>query len=168
MADRFGCRCEPSDHDVYHRHIDHRLAGFGSIFVVLTQSSLVAKPGKSPFDNPSSGQDLESRRCAMNNFENPMANAFDPFDQLATVTTIGPDQLQPRQPPLQMGQQQFRSVPILDAANMNNHAEHQPQRINNQMSLRAVLQNYRLRPSSFLIGRRPQLLPRIVASRSAG
>ena len=74
----------------------------------------------------------------MNDFENPMANAIDPFDQLATVTTIGPDQLQPRQPPLQMEQHQFRSVPILNAGNMNNHAEHKPQRINNQMSLRAV------------------------------
>ena len=74
----------------------------------------------------------------MNDFKNPMANTMNPFDQLATVTTIGPDQFQPRQPPLQMGQQQFRSVPILNAGNMNNHAEHQSQRINNQMPLRAV------------------------------
>lgn len=138
MADRFRCRCEPSDHDVHHGHVDHRLAGFSSIFVVLAQSSVVAKPGKRSFHHPSPGQDLKSRRCSMNNFENPMTNAINPFDQLTAVAAIGPDQLQPRQPPLQTGQHQFRSVPILNAANMNNHAEYQSQRVNNQMPLRAV------------------------------
>lgn len=138
MTERFRCRCERSDHDVHHGHVDHRLAGFGPVFVVLAQSSIVAKPGKGSFDNPSSGQDLEPRRCSMNNFENPLANAMDPSNQLTTIAAVGPDQFQPRQPPLQTGQHQFRSIPILNAGNMNNHAEHQPQRINNQMSLRAV------------------------------
>jgi hypothetical protein len=46
---------DSTDHNMDHRHVDHRLTARREILVVFAQPAVFSKPAESPFDHPSFG-----------------------------------------------------------------------------------------------------------------
>ena len=86
-----------------HCQIDHGLAALGERFVVLAQAAVSSEPREGSLDDPTLGQNHEPRHvvAAFDDLQNPPAQFPRPFDQLARITTVGPDQLQPAETALE-------------------------------------------------------------------
>ena len=110
-----------------HRHVNHCFAAFCQRLVVLAQTTIAAEPGKGSLDNPTLGQNLETGGivAAFDDLQDPVAQFSGPLDQLAGIPPIGPDQLEPRELPDQLGQHQFGPVAVLDIGRMHDEGQEQ-------------------------------------------
>src|SRR3989304_721938 len=109
-------RLEPSQHNLGHRHIDKGFTGFWQGLVVLAQPSIAAQPSKGALHNPAMRQYLKAVDIirALDDFQEPAAQGSDPFDQLAGVTSVSPDQSQAGKLPYQLAQDQLGPISVLD------------------------------------------------------
>ena len=123
-----------------HGQIDHGLAALGERFVVLAQAAVSSEPREGSLDDPTLGQNHEPRHvvAALDDLQNPPAQFPRPFDQLARIAAIGPDQLQPAETALEQGQHEFGPVAILDVGGMHHHGQQQTQRVYDDMTLAPV------------------------------
>ena|SRR5438132_3545904 len=122
-----------------HTDMDHGLTIVGEVLVVLGQPAVTAEPGKGSFDNPTPGQQnkpLDSHRTK-NRLQQPTAGVFDPFDQLPSVCSVSPNDLQARELVLDPFQQTFGSVAILNVRRMNEHSQQQSQCVDQQVAFAA-------------------------------
>src|SRR3990170_3740711 len=88
---------QSSSHQADHRHINKRFAGLWQAFVVFAQSALTIQPRKGALHNPAFGQNLKANLAAQlfHNLQGPVQGELHPIDQLTTVASIGPEELQP-------------------------------------------------------------------------
>ena len=127
-------------HQVDHRDSDHRLAAAGQHLVVFAVATVSAQPCESPLHDPPLGQHLESGDvvAAFDDLQKPAAQLLGPFDQLAGISSVGPDQLQPREQAGEFPQDQLGAVAILDIACMYDNRNNQAEGIDDNVPLSAV------------------------------
>jgi hypothetical protein len=126
----FSCGREASDHDANHANADHRLAMIQPHLIVGAQAPRFVEPAKGSLDNPALGQDLEALGPVATPHDFQMQSAagpqlFDPLDQRAQVTTIGPDDLQPPKPLDQRPDQTLGRIAVLNGGAGNHDGQHQ-------------------------------------------
>ena len=124
-----------------HRDINPRYgAGLGG-FVIAHKSALVHQPAEGALHHPAARQDFEAfgRVGAFNDLDGQFGTeTFDPLGKgLARIATIYPQDTQPGEPAQDAPQKYLGSVAFGDVGWGHNHAEHQPQRIHQQMPLAA-------------------------------
>jgi len=126
-------------HQIYHRNLNHRLAGFRQRFVVFAQASIFAQPSKRPLHHPTPRKDDKAGHIVapFDNLQNPVSKLFYPFNQLAGIAAVGPNQLQPRTDTFQFRNDQLGAVPILNIRRMDDYRNQQTQRINHNMAFSA-------------------------------
>jgi len=127
--------------DLDHSDIDPSCsAGFGG-FIITHESPLVHQPAEGAFHDPMAGQDFEASevvRAFDHRGHQLAAKTFDPVGKrLAAVATIHPQDPQPSEPSQDLAQQDLRAGAFRCAGWGHDHAEHQPQRIHQQMALAA-------------------------------
>src|SRR5215218_7899936 len=88
---------QADEHQMDHRHVDHRLGRGGEVLVVLAQPAVVRQPGEGALHDPAPGQHLEALDVvvALDDLEQPAAVLPDPGHQLAPIAAVGPQQPQP-------------------------------------------------------------------------
>ena len=79
-----------------HSSVDHRFAGFGQLFIVFAQPTIATQPSERAFDDPTAREHLKSLDIItpLDDLKDPVAGMIHPFDQLAGIPTISPDQPQ--------------------------------------------------------------------------
>ena len=116
---------ESFEHQVDHRYVNPGLAGFGQFLVVFAESSAPTQPGQCALHHPPAGQHLEvvAVRTAAHHLQQPTAGRPSPRDQLAGISAVSPDDLEPRETAQQSAQHQLGSVPVLNTGSMHHHRE---------------------------------------------
>ena len=114
-----------------HRYLNQSLTRLGVVVVVPRQRPALAQPSKRPLYHPPSRQQHKTlgRVAPLHNLQYPPARRADPGDQLPRVAAIGPDQLQLREQILGLAQHQLRPIAVLNIGRVNDHAQQQTQRI---------------------------------------
>ena len=127
-------------HQVDHRDSDHRLAAVGQHLVVFAVPAVSAQPRERPLHDPPLGQHLEPGQvvAAFDDFQEPATQLSGPFDQLAGIAPVGPDQLQPREQADEFVQDQLGPVAVLDIARMYDNRNNQAERIDDNVPFPAV------------------------------
>ena len=132
QPDLRGCVTKPEsgwsesfEHQVDHRYMNPGLAGFGQFLVVFAESSAPTQPGQCALHHPPAGQHLEvvAVRTAAHHLQQPTAGRPSPRDQLAGISGVSPDDLEPRETAQQSAQHQLGSVPVLNTGSMHHHRE---------------------------------------------
>src|SRR3954451_5375580 len=122
-----------------HRNLYHRFAGLVPIFVMLAQASIIRQPGKCSLDYPTLRQELEALDVVIpfHDLQDPPTQGADPSDQLSGVTTVSPNSFQPGPRPqeLRLGENQFRTVPVLDLRWVNDNGQQQPEGVDQDVPL---------------------------------
>ena len=123
-----------------HGDKDPRLgAGLGG-FVITHESSLVHQPAEGSLHHPAVRQDFEAFGGvgAFDNLDGQFGTeALDPVGKvLAGVAAIHPQNVQPSEPTQDTSQQHFGTVAFGGVGGRHRHAEHQSQRIHQQMASR--------------------------------
>lgn len=92
---------EATDHQVDHRHPDHRFTGLGEIRVIFGESPVAAEPSERPLDDPPFGEHVEPLE-AFESFDHLQADVAPgpqgphPGSERTRLGLIGPDQPQAR------------------------------------------------------------------------
>lgn len=122
-------------HQINHSKINHRFTTGGQCFIVFAQPPILAKPRKRPLNNPTPRKHNKTVDIitSLNNLHYPLAGRGTPVNQLASVTTVCPNQRQPRKQIPQFFQNQFGPVTILNTGRMYDYCKHQTERIYDQM-----------------------------------
>lgn len=139
------------EHKADHRRINKRFAAVGQSLVVAAQSSLPTEPGEGALNNPTLGQQYEALLVtkSLHDLQRPAQLTLHPFDQLASVTTVCPYELQAtKSPPMRISrfldtlkqclEHAFTSISILHRASSDHHQHYQhyqTQCVHNQVSL---------------------------------
>src|SRR5271166_2395310 len=90
--------CEPPYHQLDHGDSDPGFGRFGQGVEVLTQSTRAVEPTEGAFDDPAPLQDPKSLALPrpFHDRKGTLQNSGYPFNQLAGITSVCPDELQPR------------------------------------------------------------------------
>ena len=90
--------CEPPDHQLDHGDSDPRFGRFGQGVEVLTQSARAVEPAEGAFDDPAPLQDPKFLALPrpFHDRKGALQNSGYPINQLAGVTPVCPNELQPR------------------------------------------------------------------------
>src|ERR1035438_3125076 len=131
---------QAAKHEPSHREINHGFTARSESFVVATQPAIAPEPSKGSFHNPAPWQDFESTHIvrAFDNFKQATHVPFDPTDQLSSVATIGPDEPKSFVDPRETIQQLARAITVLHVGGQHHHHQHQPHRIDQEVSLTSV------------------------------
>ena len=136
------------NHHIDHGNTNHRLTALNQSLIVFGKSSVLPKPGKRSFNNPSLGEnDKRVRIRSFDNFDNPAIPAHCPIHKLPGITTIGPDHFEAPPSRAQLLDQQFAAVTVLDVGRVNDQCEDQAERVNNDMALAPLCFLARVVPS---------------------
>ena len=116
------------------------MARVGETFIVLAESAITSEPGEGALDNPSVGQELETGGVvgAFDDFESPAGEGLGPFDKLAGIAAVGPNQGEPWEPSLELLEDQLGSVSILKARLVNDHRQDQAEGVDDEMAFASV------------------------------
>src|SRR5664280_2065831 len=101
---------------MYHCRIYECLTLFCQSFVIFTQTSISTQPSKCTLYHLSVGKYFKTFDVitALYDFQHPPTNYFDPINQLTGISSISPNKLQSRKCPLNVFQNKFSSISILD------------------------------------------------------
>lgn len=121
-----------------HGDCDMSLATFCQGLVVFAVSTAAAQSSACPLDDPTVGKDVESFCIWMtiHNLQNPTTSSVRPIDE-NPVDAFGPDSLKSPARLFGFFQQRLRTMIVLNSRRMNNVSHHQPQRVDQQMTLEA-------------------------------
>src|SRR5665647_501782 len=91
------------------------------LIVIFTQTSISTQPSKCTLYYPSVRKYLKTFDiiAALYYFQKPTTNYFDPINQLTGISSISPNKLQSTKCPLNLFQNKFSSISILDICCMN-------------------------------------------------
>ena len=120
-----------------HGQVDYRFAALRQRLVVLAQPTIAPEPSEGSLDDPAFGQNLEAGHVvtAFDDLQDPVPQFLGPLDQFAGVAPIGPDQLESRELPDQLGQHQLGPVAVLEMGGMHDHGQKQAQGVYNDVPL---------------------------------
>src|SRR5271165_6143595 len=129
--------CEPPDHQLDHGDSDPRFGRFGQGVEVLTQSARAVEPAEGAFDDPAPLQDPKFLALPrpFHDRKGALQNSGYPINQLAGVTPVCPNELQPRKAGDQPGEYLFGSITILDPGRMDHHDQKQTKDVDDYMTL---------------------------------
>ena len=115
------------------------LRRFRKGFEVLAQPAAPTNPCQRSFDHPSPRQDLKVMAAprASHDLQYPTRQGHHPTDQLASVTSISPNQSQERKPSHQFVDNQPCSVSVLDVSGVDHDSQQQPYGIDGDVAFAA-------------------------------
>ena len=107
-----------TDHDMDHRHVDHRLTARREVFVVFAQPAVFPKPAEGAFHHPPFWQQDEAFGLirALDDLQTNPATGTKPEQPCGKETrirAIGPNQTQSRQAMTSHGQSHSGTITIL-------------------------------------------------------
>jgi hypothetical protein len=122
---------------VDHGQVNYCFAAFRQRLVVLAQPTIAAEPSEGSLDDPAFGQNLEAGHvvAAFDDLQDPVTHFLGPLDQFPGVSSIGPDQLEPRELSDQLGQHQLGPVAVLDMGGMHDDGQKQAQGVYDNVPL---------------------------------
>lgn len=125
----------------YHRDMDPSFGASLGGFVITHQSPLVHQPAEGSLYDPAARQDCEAGGGvgAFDDFDGQLGTkCFDPLGEaLTSVAAIDPQNAQPGEPAQHPAQNDLCPIAFGGAGRGHSHTQHQPQGINQQMSLAA-------------------------------
>ena len=119
-----------------HGDVYPRLRRVWKLLVVLAQSAVPAKPCQRSFNYPPSGEYLKLMAVPgpSDDFQYPACTGLDPTGQLTCVSTVAPEQPEPRGTLEQSLQYQPGPVPVLNISRMHRDSQQHPHGVYNNMS----------------------------------
>ena len=127
------------NHHIDHGNTNHRLTALNQSLIVFGKSSVLPKPGKRSFNNPSLGENNKLVRIrSFDDFDNPAVPDHRPLHKLPRITAIGPDHFKAPPSRTQLLDQQLAAITVLDVGRVNDQREDQAERVNDDMTLAAL------------------------------
>ena len=125
------------EHDADHGETNERSDGYCVAFEITSQTTIATDPGERPFDNPSFGQDLEAGGVgSLHDLEPPCSGApDDECHLLPRVSAISKDALDEREQSSRTAQQLEGPVAVLNIRRVNNDAQQEAQRVDQDVPL---------------------------------
>lgn len=123
-----------------HRNQNHVFTGIGLKLIVLAQATVTPKPTKGSFHNPTSWEELKARDVftSFDDFQQPTANRFYPFNQLPGIGAVGPNQLQSQTFASDFLEHQLGTVAVLEVRGMDHYRQQQPDGVYKDMTFTAI------------------------------
>src|SRR6266404_2192376 len=89
------------NHKAYHRHIDKGFAGLRQVLIILREAALTVQPSESALYHPPTRQGYKPSLAfrLLHYLQLPAQPTKHPLDQLSSVATVCPYQLQPTKTP---------------------------------------------------------------------
>jgi len=106
---------------------------------VASEASVAADPGQGPLDDPALGQDDEAAEvAALHDLELPSAGRRRSIRCLfSPIGAVGEDALNEREQPTRLAQQGDRAIAVLDVGGMDEDAQQEAERVDQDMALAA-------------------------------
>ena len=124
------------NHHIDHGNTNHRLTALNQSLIVFGKSSVLPKPCKRSFNNPSLGENNKLVRIrSFDDFDNPAVPADRPIHKLPGITAISPDHFKASPSRTQLLDQQLAAITVLDVGRVNDQREDQAERVNDDMTL---------------------------------
>ena len=120
---------------------EHSLSGFRQKLIVDGQSTEVFQPGECPFDNPSSGKNLEFAGAfvrAKYNFDDPIELPEYPVTKGALVSAVGKYLLQVRELVLQLLDNLRRAFAVMQVGFVDSHGHQNAECVNHNVLLASL------------------------------
>jgi hypothetical protein len=148
-----GLTDEPTQHQSAHRQVDHRLTALGEVLILFTQAAVPTNPGDRAFHHSPVWKHGKSRHRwglhidrvpapaprALHDLQGPAACVLHPGTQaLAAIGHIGPDMPQPIEDRVGRGEQPGGRVGIPQIGGVDQDAQQETRRINEEMALAAI------------------------------
>jgi hypothetical protein len=133
------CSGQPAQHDADHGEAEEGGDGSGVAFEVAGQTAVAADPGKGALDDPALGQDNKTMSvAALDDLQSPRAGAGDKLGGLwSLVAGVGEDAFDEREGSPRHAQNLARAVAILHIGRVDDHAQQEAQRIDQDVALAA-------------------------------
>jgi hypothetical protein len=130
---------QPAQHDADHGEAEEGGDGSGVAFEVAGQTAVAADPGKGALDDPALGQhDKTMSIAALDDLQAPRASSGDELCRLwSLVTGIGENALDKREGSPRPAQNLARAVAILHIRGVDDHAQQEAPRIDQDVALAA-------------------------------
>ena len=133
------CSGQPAQHDADHGEAEEGGDGSGVAFEVAGQTAVAADPGKGALDDPTLGQsDKPMSIAALDDLQGPRAGLSDELGALRPlVAGVGEDAFDEREGSPRHAQNLARAVAILHIGRVDDHAQQEAQRIDQDVTLAA-------------------------------
>ena len=130
---------QATQHDADHREAEEGGDGSRVALEVAGQPAVAADPGKGALDDPAFGQDDEAMGiAALDDLQGPSTGLGDHFGHLwPLVAGVGEDAFDERKGSPRGAQQVARTVAILHVGGVDDHAQQEAQRIDQDVALAA-------------------------------
>ncbi len=129
-------RAESVKHHIDHGNAYHGFTALNQRLIVFGEATVLPKPCKCTFYDPSLGKDDKLVRLrAFDDFNDPAVPANRPIHKLPGITAIGPDNFKAPPSRTQLLDQQLAAITVLDVGRVNDQREDQAERVNNDMAL---------------------------------
>jgi len=144
------------EHDADHSNVDPGFLTAREQFIVFGESAPRRKPGEGALDNPAVRKHMKTARSdplpinhgvlwgpdasqatpgMCDDLDLPADRRLDPLaEAFLVVAAISPDQLEPREAPLERRKQELAAAVVLDVGFMDEHVQDQPVGINQQVA----------------------------------
>lgn len=134
---------QSANHEADHGDVDDGLAGGRQVFVVLAETTMASEPAERTLNDPTPRKNLEAFDV-VGSFDNlhsepvALAQTADPFQKLASISTVCPDEPQSQECVPDQGQDELGPVAVLSVGRMDNGDQHEPEDIYEQMALAPI------------------------------
>jgi len=120
--------------------MDHGLTGFLQFLVVLAQPAGTAKPSKCAFNDPPARENSKTLLTvrALDDLENPVTKSLRPHNQSAGVTTVRPDELEPRKVSGNPHHDQLRAISVLNGGYVYDYCKQESHRVDHDVTLATI------------------------------
>ncbi len=133
------CSGQPAQHDADHGEAEEGGDGSGIAFEVAGETAVAADPGKGALDDPAFGQnDKTMSIAALDDLQGPRAGPDDELGGLwSLVAGVGEDAFDEREGSPRHAQNLARAIAILHIGGVDDHAQQEAQRIDQNVALAA-------------------------------
>ena len=130
-------RCETPHHKLNHGDSDPRLRGLRQGLKVFTEPPRAIEPAKRAFDDPTPLQHVKALAVpgTFHDHQSPLQHRRHPCDELASVPSVSPDDLQSRKAGHECPEHRFGPIAVLNPRRMYHHDEEQPEDIDHDVAL---------------------------------
>ena len=133
------CSGQATQHDADHGEAEEGSDGSGVALEIAGQAAVAADPGKGALDDPALGQDDEAMGiAALDDLQGPRAGlGNNPGHLWPLVAGVGKDALDERKGSPRGAQQIARAIAVLHVGRVDDHAQQEAQRIDQDVALAA-------------------------------